>query len=246
MSKTYRDQGIVLRTSPLGEADRIITLFTREHGRIRAVAKGVRKPTSRFGARLEPFSLVDIQLYQGRTLDTISQAESLNEYHRAIITDFDLYTAASAVVETAQALTGEAEPDLTQFTLLHGAVHALATGAHKPDLIANSYILRAMSYSGWQLAVFECAVCGAPGPHEALNVYAGGAVCESCRPPASSVPSVETWQLLGALSQGDWAVAEIATLASRRSAGAIIAAYVQWQLEHAVNSLRFMDARLIG
>ncbi|MCI5826200.1 MAG: DNA repair protein RecO [Arcanobacterium sp.] len=244
--KTYRDQGIVLRTSPLGEADRVITIFTRAHGKIRAVAKGVRKTTSRFGARLEPFSLVDVQLHQGRTLDVIAQAESLNEYHRTIVAHYEAYTAASAVLETAQALTGEGEADLAQFALLHGAIHAIATGVHKPDLIVNSYILRAMSCSGWQLAIFECAVCGAAGPHEALNVHVGGAVCENCRPPASAVPSVETWQLLGALSQGDWNVAELASLATRRSAGAIIAAYLQWQVEHAVNSLRFVESRLLA
>ena len=73
----YRDEGVVLRTQKLGEADRIITLLTRRHGKVRAVAKGVRRTKSKFGARLEPFSHVDLQLYTGRNLDIVTQAESI-------------------------------------------------------------------------------------------------------------------------------------------------------------------------
>ena len=74
----YRDEAIVLRTHKLGEADRIITLLTRQHGRVRAVAKGVRRTTSRFGSRLEPFTHVDLQLAEGRNLDVITQAETID------------------------------------------------------------------------------------------------------------------------------------------------------------------------
>ena len=245
VKKTYRDVGIVLRTTDLGEADRIITLLTREHGKVRAVAKGVRKTKSKFGARLEPFSYTDIQFYTGKNLQVIAQAESIAQYHRAIVQHYDAYTAACAIAETCAELVSEEQPDFAHFTLCLGALHALAVRAHKPDLIVNSYILRALAYSGWQLAIDECAVCSAPGPHETLNIHAGGAVCERCRPPASSVLPMQTWQLLGSLAEGKWDVADAAALPARRSAGAVIAAYAQWQLEHSVNSLRFMDHRLI-
>ena len=78
--KSYRDEAIVLRTHKLGEADRIITLLTAEHGQVRAVAKGVRKTTSKFGARVEPFSVIDAQLHRGRTLDTLTQVASIAQY----------------------------------------------------------------------------------------------------------------------------------------------------------------------
>lgn len=81
--KTYRDDAIVLRCHDLGEADRIITMLSRHNGKVRAVAKGVRRTKSRFGARVEPFSLVDVQLYRGRNLDTITQVESRSPYARA-------------------------------------------------------------------------------------------------------------------------------------------------------------------
>jgi DNA repair protein RecO len=80
----YRDEAIVLRTQKLGEADRIITMLTKEHGRIRGVAKGVRRTMSKFGARLEPGSHVDIQLHTGRTFDTITQVEALMNYGEEI------------------------------------------------------------------------------------------------------------------------------------------------------------------
>ena len=89
----YRDHGIVLRTYKLGEADRIVVFVTRGHGKVRAVAKGVRKTKSRFGSRLEPGSHVALQLYEGRELDIVTQAESVDHF-RAIRDDLDRLAGA--------------------------------------------------------------------------------------------------------------------------------------------------------
>ncbi|QOR44797.1 DNA repair protein RecO [Trueperella pecoris] len=237
--KTYRDDAIVLRCHDIGEADRVITMLSRRNGKVRAVAKGVRRTKSRFGARVEPFSMVDVQLYRGRSLDTITQVESRSQYGRTLAGDYDAYTTASAMLELADRLTGE-DADPEQFQLLHGALHAAATFAHRPELVLYSYMLRAMALSGWALAVFECARCAAPGPHEAFHVHSGGAVCNDCRPPGATIPTVETWQLIGALAEGDWRIADAAAEPARRSAGALIAAFVQWQLESNVLSLRMV------
>ena len=94
----YRDQGVVLRTIKLGESDRIITLVTAGHGKVRAVAKGVRKTKSRFGARLEPLSHASLLVYEGRDLDIISQAESIDHF-RAIREDLDRMGSAMALLE---------------------------------------------------------------------------------------------------------------------------------------------------
>src|SRR3712207_7157417 len=108
-----RDGGIVLRTQKLGEADRIVTVLTRRTGKVRAVAKGVRRTKSKFGARLEPFSHVDLQLYTGRNLDIVSQAESIRPYGNEIVGDYRAYTVGTAVLETADRLTAEEkEPSL--------------------------------------------------------------------------------------------------------------------------------------
>ncbi len=114
--KSYRDEAIVLRTHKLGEADRIITLLTAEHGQVRAVAKGVRKTTSKFGARVEPFSVIDAQLHRGRTLDTLTQVASIAQYGDAIAANYDLYLAATVVVETAERLTADAHDAPTPST----------------------------------------------------------------------------------------------------------------------------------
>ena len=101
----HRDQAVVIRTQKLGEADRIVTLFSREHGRIRAVAKGVRRTKSKFGARLEPGSYVDIQLYTGKTFDVVTQVESLENFGDAISHDYQKWTIASAILEAAERFT---------------------------------------------------------------------------------------------------------------------------------------------
>ena len=103
----YRDEAIILRTQKLGEADRIITLLTREHGRVRGVAKGVRRTMSKFGSRLEPGSHVDIQLHKGRTFDTITQVEAINNYGEALTDDYQRWTIASAILETAERFTSQ-------------------------------------------------------------------------------------------------------------------------------------------
>src|SRR4029453_7849539 len=104
-ARSYRDDAVVLRTHKLGEADRIITLLTKHHGQVRAVAKGVRRTTSRFGARLEPFMVADLQLISGRTLDIVTQAVAKGAYGSSIAADYGRFTVAAAMTETAEKLT---------------------------------------------------------------------------------------------------------------------------------------------
>src|SRR3954454_12276420 len=117
----YRDEAIVLRTQKLGEADRIITLLTRGSGRVRAVAKGGRRTTSRWRSRLEPFTHVDLQLAEGRSLDVVTQAETLTPFHYRLGLDYERYTAGTVMRETAERLvTEEGQPAVQQFLLLVG------------------------------------------------------------------------------------------------------------------------------
>ena len=238
----YRDEGVVLRTHKLGEADRIITLLTRRHGRVRAVGKGVRRTTSRFGARLEPFTLVDLQLYEGRSLDTVTQAETIAPYGERIVADYPSYTAASAMVETAERLTAEErEPAVQQFLLLVGGLRTLAEGTHDPAMVLDAYLLRSLAVAGWAPSFHDCARCGATGPHRAFAVAAGGTVCPSCRPAGSTAPALATLDLLAALLAGDWAVADASEPRHRREGSGMVAAYLQWHLERGVRSLRLVE-----
>jgi DNA repair protein RecO (recombination protein O) len=103
----YRDTGVVLRVQKLGEADRIVTLLTRRRGKVRTVAKGVRRTRSRWGARLEPFNHVDVQCYTGRSLDVVTQAQTVDAFGAGIVGDYPRYTAGCAVLETADRLVAE-------------------------------------------------------------------------------------------------------------------------------------------
>ena len=242
MLRTYRDEAVVLRCHKLGEADRIITLLTREHGKVRAVAKGVRRTSSKFGARLEPFSHVDVQLHLGRNLDTITQAESITNYGRLVAADYQLYTAATVLLETADKLTEvEREPAVAQHLLLVGALHALATGRHAASLVLDSYLLRALAVAGWAPSFFDCARCGAQGPHRSFNPSAGGSVCDVCRPPGSASPDPATIELLGALLSGDWAAAEATEPRQRSEASGLVAAFTQYHLERRLRSLHLVE-----
>jgi len=155
----YRDDGIVLRTQKLGEADRIVTVLARRTGRIRAVGKGVRRTKSRFGARLEPFTHVDLQLYTGRSLDVITQAETVRSYGEPLSADYPRYTSGVAMLETAERFTPvEKEPALRQFLLLIGGLRALSEGAHDPRLVLDAFLLRSLAIAGYTPALSECAL----------------------------------------------------------------------------------------
>jgi DNA repair protein RecO (recombination protein O) len=238
----YRDEGIVLRTQKLGEADRIVTVLTRRTGKVRAVAKGVRRTRSKFGARLEPFSHVDLQFYTGRNLDIVSQAESIRSYGPAIVTDYPAYTAGTAVLETADRLTAEEkEPALRLFLLVVGALRALSEQSHPAGLVLDAFLLRAMSVAGWEPALGDCARCGTEGPHRHFSVPAGGSVCRECRPTGSAMPSQVTIGHLEALLSGDWATAEASESAQCREGSGLVAALLQWHLERGLRSLPLVD-----
>jgi DNA repair protein RecO (recombination protein O) len=237
---TYRDEAVVLRTHKLGEADRIVTMLTRQHGKVRAVARGVRRTASKFGARLEPFMVADVQFYEGRSLDTITQAVTLGSYGAEITSDYASYTAANAMVETADKLT-ESEPSLQQYLLLVGALRSLAKGEHGPALTLDSYLLRALSMAGWAPSFNDCAVTGEAGPHSAFVVQLGGVVSDSVAPPGTPRLDASTLDLLGALLTGDWATADSSEAPVRSRASGIVAAYTQWHLERGLRSLEHVE-----
>lgn len=238
----YRDEAVVLRTQKLGEADRIVTLLTRSQGRVRAVAKGVRRTKSRFGARLEPFSHVDVQCHVGRSLDIVTQVEAITQFGAGLAGDYGRYTAGTAMLETAERLTDvEREPAVQQYLLLVGGLRALAQGEHDAGLVLDAFLLRSLSVAGWAPTFDACARCAAPGPHRFFSVGGGGVVCSTCRPPGSATPSSDTVLLLGALLAGDWAVADASEARHRREASGLVAAYLQWHLERGLRSLRLVE-----
>ncbi len=243
---TYRDEAIVLRTHKLGEADRIVTVLTRSRGKIRGVARGVRRTSSKFGGRLEPFTHVDLQFAEGRTLDIITQAESLHAYGARLGSDYSAYTAGEVILETADKLvTEEGQPALAQYRLLLGALRTLDEGT--PDgprsatMVLDSYLLRALAIAGYAPALTSCARCGLEGPHAAFSPQAGGMVCARCRPPGAAMPSAATWALMSALLTGDWIATRDADIATQREASGLVMAFVNWQLDHNLRSVPILE-----
>ena len=298
----YRDDGVVLRTQKLGEADRIITLLTRHNGRVRAVARGIRRTKSRFGGRLEPFTHVDVMIHPGRSLDVITQAEVIRAYGTPLVRDYPKYTAGTAMLETAERFTPvEKEPAIRQFLLLIGGLRTLgdaidpfdrsapeddneddedddedddepagsdsssdgetprdfnrgerpAEVPRDPRMVLDAYFLRSLTFAGYAPALGECARCGTPGsgttdakatkPLVAFAMAAGGTVCADCRPPGSASPAPQTVALMVALLRGDWDEAMLSERRHRVECSGLVAAYLQWHLEHSIRSLRHVE-----
>jgi len=236
----YSDEAVVLRTRKLAEADRIITLLTRERGIVRAVAKGVRRTSSRFGSRLEPFTHVALQLAEGRNLDTITQAVTRSSFGESISADYDRYTAASVMVETVERLVvEEREPAVQQYQLLVGGLRAMAAAEHRGSDVMDSFVLRSLAVAGYAPSFDGCARCGLEGPHRDFHPASGGVLCSSCRAPGSARPAHATVELLGALLSGDWGRIDVATDRDRREARGLISAYLAWHLERGLRSLPY-------
>ena len=234
----YRDEGVVLRTQKLGEADRIITVLTRRHGKVRAVAKGVRRTKSKFGARLEPFSHVDLQLYTGRT-STSSARPSRPGLRPRRRRRLPRLHRGTAVLETADRLTAEErEPSLRLFLLVIGACGRWPSD---PPGRAGAGRVPAAGHVGGRLgagAVGDCARCGEAGSAPAL--LGAGRRHRSARLPADRLgePNPVTIELLEALLSGDWARPRRASRHNRREGSGLVAALLQWHLERGLRSLR--------
>ncbi len=184
--RAYSTDAVVLRSIRLGEADRVLHLYTRAHGRIAAIAKGVRKTTSRFGGRLEPLSHVELVLYRGRSeLETVTAAQLLRS-HREAREDYYRLSVGLIGAEAMLRLFSEQEANERAFTALTRFLDLLdeqPQAADRPalDPLGLSFQLKLLWLSGYLPHVSGCAECGATD--EQLVGYsprAGGAVCGRC------------------------------------------------------------------
>jgi DNA repair protein RecO (recombination protein O) len=200
----YKEQGIVLRSIKLGEADKIVTIMTQGSGKVRAVAKGIRKTTSRFGARLEPFTHVNLMLYRGRgALDTVTQAEIIAP-HSAIRQDLGRFAAGETMLEGVDKVAEEHEKNLRVVLLLLSGLRALDARPADPSATAESFMLKLLSLSGFHPSLTACTICGATDPQLFLAAQ-GGAVCASCAEPGAghvSRAALEHLSVLGLAELG--------------------------------------------
>ena len=216
----YRDVAVVLRTHKLGEADRIVVLLTAEHGKVRAVAKGVRKTKSRFGGRLEPLNHVQLLLYRGRELDIVSQAETV-ESCGALLDDLDRLTQGLALLEVVDRLTPDREPVPQLYRMLVGALRMLTT--NPTPLVVPAFFWKVLAAEGLRPELDRCLRCGAVEPLVAFDLDEGGVLCRSCRSGSTISPEalVLLRQVLGGelnaalASESSPATHEVTVLATR-------------------------------
>lgn len=231
----YKDEAVVLRTMRLGEADRILTLVGRSHGKIRAVAKGVRKTKSRFGGRLEPFSQVSLVLWRSRSgLDIVTQAEVVEPF-REVREDLDRFSLGEVMLEAVDRVVQERERSHRTFTLLVDGLHALAVRGS--PLILAGFLLRLSAIAGFAPSLRSCAECNAPASW--FSPGQGGGVCSRCRSAEAEEVGIGVLELLHDVArEGAWMEinAEAAGIAAR-----LARFYAEYHLERRLRSAETAD-----
>ena len=242
----YKEQGLVLRSQKLGEADKIVTVMTQSSGKVRAVAKGIRKTTSRFGARLEPFTHVSLMVYRGRgSLDTVSQAEILDPFV-SLRNDLGNFAAGETMLEAVDKVAEEHERNVRLFMLLLSGLRALDGAPSDPAAVTESFLLKMLSLSGFHPSLTACAVCGRPGPDRFASGQ-GGAVCADDADFDAGSVSITALEHLASLgSTGMLEAGEIVVDPQiRRESRALLFGFAEYHLERRMKSLPILARSLV-
>jgi DNA repair protein RecO (recombination protein O) len=233
------DQGIVLRGYPFGESHRIVVIVSPNHGKLRTVAKGVRKTKSRFGGRLEPFTHVDVVLYEGKNLDTITQVSTINAFGE-LRNHLDRVLAASTMVEVVDAVVQEDEPSLRMFLLLQRGLTVLDHRDPHPDLV-TSFLLKAAEVIGVAPALDSCAGCGTTEHLLRFSFAAGGSLCENCRTPGAYALREGLVPYMAAVASSEFQSLPEADESMSREALGVTRRFVEFHLERQLKSLVAID-----
>jgi DNA repair protein RecO (recombination protein O) len=183
VAATYKEKAIVLRAFDLGDADRIVTLFTENRGLARAVAKGVRRTASKFGARLEPFTVLNAVLHEGRNLDTVVSVETIDS-HAAIREDFAKYVFGEAMLEMIEKSLQENQNIPRLFPALCISLDVLEGEVIDLALLLAAFQLKVCALIGYHPHLDRCLYCGREiaGEKSWLDLGGGGIACTRCRP----------------------------------------------------------------
>jgi len=235
----YNDTGIVLRSYSFGEADKIVVLISPNRGKLRTVAKGVRKTKSRFGGRLETFCHVDLVLYEGRNLDTITQAAMIEAFP-TIRGDLDRVVTAGTMIEIADIVAQEDEPARRLFLLLQRGLRALDGESPHPDLL-TAYLLKAAAVIGVAPALEHCAGCGSKGALTRFSFAAGGALCERCRTPGSYALRSGVTDYLAVAAASDLSALPAVDPDMTGEALGVTRRFIEYHLERRLDSMALLD-----
>ena len=184
--RLYRTEGIVLRHINLGEADRLLTIYTREFGKLRQIAKGVRRPQSKKAGHLDLFARVSILAARGRELDVITQVEALDAY-TGLRTDLELVGKAAYAIELVDQFTVDGESNSDLYALLTSTLERLCAGVDRGSVIRH-FELRLLDLVGYRPELFRCSRCGNEirPEDQFFSFEAGGVLCPNCGPAESN------------------------------------------------------------
>jgi DNA repair protein RecO (recombination protein O) len=240
----YRTEAIVLRRADFGEADRLLTVFTPERGKLRLVAKGARKPTSRKSGHVELFSHGQFMVAVGRDLDIVTQAETLEPF-LPLREDLLRTTYAYYVAELADAFTAEQDENRALFELLQDAFGWLCTADDLP-LVARYYELHLLGLAGYQPQLFVCGGCKKRLEPEVnyLSAADGSVFCPRCghdRPGTTAI-SVNALKVLRFLQTREWEACRLLRLspASYAEMERVMNGYITYHLERRLKSVDFI------
>lgn len=241
-ARVFQTEAIVLKRIKLGEADKILTLYSPTVGKFRAVAKGVRRPKSRLGGHVELLTRGRLQIAHGQNLDIVTQAQTVESYldlrDHLEATGLGMYLA-----ELVDRFTEERLPNAPLYVLLGEALRRLAQpGDH--ELVVRYFELHLLDYLGYRPRLRRCAQCQAtlqPVPN-GFRPAAGGSVCADCRQPGDRVLSLTTLKILRALQGEGWDLVERLRLTGEHHADLrhLLRSYLVYLLEREPKSLQLL------
>ncbi|MFH1560677.1 MAG: DNA repair protein RecO [Chloroflexota bacterium] len=242
--KIYKTEAIVLRHFPFGEADYLLTLYTPNEGKLRAVAKGTRRIKSKLGGHLEPLMRTSLLIARGQNLDAVNQAEALEGF-RTVREDLHRLSQALYMAELVDAITPEEQTNYPIYRLLLDTLRSLAGDA--PPSLLPFFQLRLLGHSGFMPELYRCVECGstlAPGLHR-FTPDQGGCLCGSCHPPKVSVLplSLDTLKVLRFLQREEYANIERLHLeqGTLLELGRLLDALLRNVLDREVRASRFLN-----
>jgi DNA repair protein RecO (recombination protein O) len=244
-SRVYRTEGIVLKAYDYGEADRILTLITPHNGKLRAVAKGVRKTKSRMAGHLDLFTRSTLFVARGRQLDIVTQAQTLDNY-RGVRENLWRSSYCHYVAELLDGFSAEALSNYPLYTLSVQTFERLATAANC-DLVVHSFELQLLGHTGYRPQMHRCLGCdGEIGPNgNRFSARVGGVLCPMCAPMDVSAPAISppALKVLRNLQVNEAAMLRLPELENevQREVGARLNEYIAYRLESRPRSLAFLD-----
>ncbi|MEJ2606707.1 MAG: DNA repair protein RecO [Anaerolineales bacterium] len=242
--RVYRTEAVVVRRQNLGEADRLLTLYSFDHGKIKAIAKGIRRPQSRKAGHLEPFTQVALMLAKGRELDIITQAEAI-ELFPHLRQDLVLLSQAAYVVELLDRFTVERDRNRSLYRLLVNTLERLEAGAD-PDAVLRFYELRLLDLTGYKPELFRCVECELEVKPEDqyFSFSSGGILCPVCGPGRERARpiSLAALKVLRHYQRNTFASASTVRIRAKtyREIESLMEDYLSFVLERKLNSPAFI------